>query len=259
MTGLASEEVQAVKQAAKLIKNARNAIAFTGAGFSTPSGVPDFRSEGSGLWTRFLPMEVASLSAFRYEPEKFFAWLRPLASHMLSALPNAAHTGLSQLEQAGHIKTIVTQNIDGLHQRAGSQNVLELHGTFNSLTCVGCFQRYPSAGLIEPYLENGSIPHCPGCNQILKPDVILFEEQLPVRTWMQSQEASKTCDLMLIAGTSLEVMPSAGLPMRALENGASLIMVNKSSTYIDVRAEVVLRRDVADIIPLIVEEVIHDR
>lgn len=251
-----SYQQQQIRRAADLIRAAKNGAALTGAGISTPSGVPDFRSAGSGLWTRYLPMEVASLSTFRYEPEKFFAWLHPLASHMLGAEPNAAHHALQRMEKAGYIRTIITQNIDGLHHRAGSNNVLEIHGTFNTLTCVGCFTKHESAGLIQPYLEEGEIPRCPHCRQILKPDVILFEEQLPVKTWLKAQEAAQNCDIMIVAGTSLEVMPSAGLPMRALENGAPLIIINRTETYIDVRADVILNMDLAEALPSIANEVI---
>lgn len=257
MSDLPPGELEAIHRAAELIKTSKRAVVLTGAGLSTPSGIPDFRSAGSGLWTRYLPMEVASLSTFRYHPEKFYEWLRPLASHMLSAQPNPAHFALAKLEEAGYIKTIVTQNIDGLHHRAGSQHVLEVHGTLNTLTCIDCYRRYDSEGVIEPYLREGILPHCPNCNHLLKPDIILFEEQLPVRAWMQAQEASKTCDLMLVAGTSLEVMPSAGLPMRALENGAHLIIINRTETYVDVRADVIIMDNVADKIPRIAEEVLQ--
>jgi len=245
----------AIRRAARLIKAARKAVVLTGAGFSTPSGIPDFRSPGSGLWTRYLPMEVASLTTFRYDPEKFFAWLRPLASHMLSAEPNPAHLALAELENAGFIKAIITQNIDLLHQRAGSKNVIEVHGTFNSLTCVSCYKQYSSAGFMDSYIEKGDIPRCPDCHHLLKPDIILYEEQLPQRMWMRAKKFSSTCDLMLVAGTSLEVMPSASLPVKALDNGAHLIVVNQSPTFIDERADLLFPKDVADIIPRIATEI----
>jgi NAD-dependent deacetylase len=259
MSASTTNGFEAVRQAALLIRDSKRAIVFTGAGFSTPSGIPDFRSAGSGLWTRYLPMEVASLSTFRYDPEKFFGWLRPLASHMLSAEPSLAHLELARLERSGRLRAIITQNIDGLHTRAGSQNVLEVHGTLNSLTCIDCYRQYKSDGFIEPYIAKGDLPHCPYCGHLLKPDIILFEEQLPLRTWRRAQQEAKSCDLMLVAGTSLEVMPSAGLPMHALENNARLIVVNKSSTYIDVRADVLIIGDVADIIPQITTEVLGER
>jgi NAD-dependent deacetylase len=251
------ETHDSIRRAARLIKASRKTIVLTGAGFSTPSGVPDFRSPGSGLWTRYLPMEVASLSTFRYDPEKFFEWLRPLASHMLRAEPNPAHKAVAELEKAGFIKAVITQNIDFLHQRAGSKTVIEIHGTFNTLTCISCYKQYSSTMFMDSYIEEGIIPRCPDCHSLLKPDVILFEEQLPVRIWMLAQEASTTCDLMLVAGTSLEVMPSAGLPVKALDNGAHLIVVNKTTTFIDERADLHFMSDVADVIPRIAEEILH--
>jgi NAD-dependent deacetylase len=256
MTVFASEKQEAIHRAADLVRGAKYMTVLTGAGFSTPSGIPDFRSVGSGLWTRYLPMEVASLSSFRYCPEKFFAWLRPLASHMFSALPNAAHVAVARLEQAGYVKAVITQNIDGLHTRAGSKNVLEIHGTFNTLTCIYCYCQFKSDGFIGPYIQDGTIPLCPNCQHILKPDVILYEEQLPTNIWHKAKHVSKSSDLMLVAGTSLEVMPSAGLPMRAIENGAHLILVNRTETYLDVRADVLISDDVADIIPRIAEEIL---
>lgn len=241
--------------AVELLRSSQRGVVLTGAGVSTPSGIPDFRSAGSGLWTRYDPYEVASLSAFRYRPEQFFAWMRPLTLQVLQASPNPAHFALAQLERAGHIQTIITQNIDGLHQRAGSKTVLEIHGSFQTLTCVSCYRKVEATGFIEPYLETGEIPRCPDCRNILKPDTILFEEQLPVRTWLLAEAACQSCDLILVAGSSLEVMPVAGLPMEAISHGAPLIIVNQTPTYIDVRAQAVLHGDVAEIIPRLAEEI----
>jgi NAD-dependent deacetylase len=202
-------------------------------------------------------MEVASLTAFRYNPELFYKWLHPLAVHMISAQPNPAHIALTKLQDTGYISTIITQNIDGLHTRAGAKNVLEIHGTLNTLTCIKCFTQVSSKGVIQEYIRDCTIPHCLVCGGILKPDVILYEEQLPVKTWVKAEEASRNCDLMVIAGTSLEVMPSAKLPIYALDNGAHVIIVNNAETYIDVRADVIIRADVADIFPLISEGVLN--
>jgi NAD-dependent deacetylase len=246
-----------VRAAGELLRAAQKAVFLTGAGFSTPSGIPDFRSEGAGLWTRYLPMEVASLSTFRVQPHKFFAWLRPLASHMWTALPNPAHLALARLEEAGTVKAVITQNIDGLHARAGSKTVYEIHGTLNSLTCTGCFQQVSASGYLDEFVDKGELPYCPHCGRLLKPDVILFEEQLPVKVWQKAEQAARSCDLMVVCGTSLEVMPSAGLPVRALDNGAKLVIVNQTTTYVDVRASVLIRGNVADIIPLIEKEVLH--
>jgi NAD-dependent deacetylase len=255
---LAQKFDQGIRRAAAILRSARRAVVLTGAGISTPSGIPDFRSPGSGLWTRYDPFEVASLSAFRYHPERFFAWMRPLAIEIAQAKPNPAHLALAKLEHAGMIQVVVTQNIDGLHQKAGSQTVLEVHGTMRTLTCVGCYQQFSAEQFIQPYLETGEIPHCPSCSQILKPDVVLFEEQLPIRIWLKAQEACRNCDALIVVGSSLEVVPVAGLPLQALECGARLILINQSQTYLDDRAEIVLRRDVALVIPQIVAQVLRD-
>jgi len=256
MTSLSQEKVKSIHLASELIKESHRAVALTGAGISTPSGIPDFRSPGIGLWTRFLPMEVASLTAFRYDPERFYKWLHPLAIDMLSAEPNPAHFALASLQSAGYVSTIITQNIDGLHTRAGGKNVLEVHGSLNTLSCINCFKQVSSEGIIQEYISHCAIPHCPDCGGILKPDVILYEEQLPVKTWTKAEEASRMCDLLLIAGTSLEVMPSAKLPVLALEHGANLIVINRAETYIDVRAKVIIREDVAEVLPKIADEVL---
>jgi NAD-dependent deacetylase len=257
MTSSSQVTVESIHHTAELIKQSHHAVVLTGAGISTPSGIPDFRSPGIGLWTRYLPMEVASLSAFRYNPELFYKWLHPLAVHMLSAQPNPAHIALAKLQVNGYISTIITQNIDGLHTRAGAKNVLEVHGTLNTLTCIKCFKQVSSEGIIKEYINLCTIPLCQVCGGILKPDVILYEEQLPVKTWTMAEEACRKCDLILVAGTSLEVMPSAKLPILALDNGASLIIVNNTDTYIDVRADIIIRADVADIFPQISDEVLN--
>jgi NAD-dependent deacetylase len=246
-----------IKRAAELIRLSKYVVVLTGAGSSTPSGIPDFRSTGSGLWSRYSPMEVASLTTFRHHPEKFFEWLRPLAKHMLLAKPNASHNAFYELERGGYLHTIITQNIDGLHQRAGSQFVIEVHGTLNSLSCIGCYQQIQANGYIEPYIQDGEIPRCPKCNKIMKPDVVLFEEQLPIKPWLKAREAVKTCDLLIVSGSSLVVMPVAGLPVDALENHAKIIVINKTPTYIDEESEVVLYGDIAEIVPAISAEVIH--
>lgn len=246
---------QAIETAAQLIIKSRRGVVLTGAGISTPSGIPDFRSTG-GLWQRYDAFEVASLSAFRYQPENFFQWLRTIAVDIQRANPNPAHLALSKLEDAGHIRTIITQNVDGLHQRAGSRNVLEVHGTLLTATCIRCYRNYKAQGLIEPFLETGEIPHCTECGGILKPDIILFEEQLPYKTWATAENACRASDLFIVVGSSLEVMPVAGLPVLAVERGAPLVIINKSPTYLDIRADVVITGDAAEILPVIATQVL---
>lgn len=244
--------LSAIQSAAEIVSKSKRGVVLSGAGISTPSGIPDFRSPQTGLWSKIEPLEVASALAFRYDPLRFFEWLRPLATQIISAKPNPAHIAVYQLQKMGYIQTIVTQNIDGLHQKAGSKNVLEVHGTFETMTCVVCYLKASSQPYIQPYLEHGTIPRCPHCGGILKPDVILFGEQMPYQPWLQAQKASRNCDLMIVAGSSLEVLPVAKLPMLAIERGAHLIIINQTPTYLDVRADVVFHEDVAAILPQIV-------
>lgn len=249
--------VAAIEDAAELFRKAKRVVVLTGAGISSPSGIPDFRSEGTGLWSRDEPMEVASLSTFRTSPERFFNWFQPLAGHIFNAKPNPAHLALAKLERASRLLTIVTQNIDGLHQKAGSSHVVEMHGTLRTLSCTECFKQFESTLFLEPYIKDGVFPTCLSCNGILKPDVILFGEQLPQLAWLEAQRATRQCDLMLVAGSSLEVLPVAGLPMQALDRCAHLIVINQTPTYINVRADVVLMDDVSTVIPEIAKRVLN--
>jgi len=247
----------ALDDAAELFRKAKRVVVLTGAGISTPSGIPDFRSEGTGLWSRDEPLESASLSTFRTAPERFFKWFRPLADQIFHAQPNPAHFALAEFEEAGHQNLIVTQNIDGLHQKAGSRQVVEMHGTLQTLSCTQCYKKYPSADFLKPFIEHGTLPQCISCNGILKPDVILFGEQLPQSAWQAAQRATRQCDLMLVAGSSLEVLPVAGLPIQALDHGAHLIVINNTTTYVNVRADIVITENVATIIPEIIKRAIH--
>jgi NAD-dependent deacetylase len=249
MTNLTLQE--AAQQAATMISESKWMVVLTGAGISTPSGIPDFRSPNSGLWSRNDPMEVASLSAFRYRPEKFFSWLRPLAQEMLKARPNPAHLALAQLEQKDILKAVITQNIDGLHQKAGSRKVYEVHGSMQTLNCLSCRQNYPLDDFIEPFLTQEEIPRCPNCRAILKPGIVLFEELLPVEVWQKAEQQSAKADLFVVVGSALEVTPAAHLPLYALDQGARLIINTFSSTYLDSQADLLLPFDVAQIWPAI--------
>jgi NAD-dependent deacetylase len=259
MNSFSSELLDAIDFAAELIIGARHAVVLTGAGLSTPSGIPDFRSEGTGLWSRDEPLEVASLNTFRTHPDVFFQWFRPLASHIFFANPNPAHLALAKLESSGFIQAILTQNIDMLHHKAGSKRILELHGTLRTLTCTQCYKCFGYENYLLPFIENGRIPHCPDCSSILKPDVILFGEQLPQKILFEAQREARACDLIIVIGSSLEVLPVAGLPMQAIDRGAHLIIINNCSTYLNVRADIVLPEDVALIIPAIAERVVHEK
>lgn len=257
MSSFSSQTQTNIQFAADLFRQAKHAIVLTGAGFSTPSGIPDFRSTDSGLWSKDEPLEVASLSTFRTNPERFFAWFRPLASQIFYAKPNLAHVALAGLEKAGHIKSIITQNIDTLHQKAGSKTVIEMHGTMQTLTCTQCYHQVNAEPYLAPFVEKGEIPHCPKCNQTLKPDVILFGEQLPQAAWHKAQNEARQADLILVAGSSLEVLPVAGLPMQTLDRGGHLIIINNTQTYLNVRADITILEDVSTILPAITERVLN--
>ena len=256
MTMASRQTAKAIEYAAALFHEAKRVVALTGAGISTPSGIPDFRSEGTGLWAENEAMEVASLATFRYTPERFYEWFRPLASQIIDSQPNPAHIALAELENAGHLHTIITQNIDVLHQKAGSTKVIETHGTLNTLSCTACFHQEKATPYLTSYVKKGEIPHCPKCGSIFKPDVILFGEQLPQKAWFEAQRECRACDLMLVIGSSLEVLPVAGLPMQALDRGAHLIIINQTPTYLDVRADIVMSEDAAKILPAIAEQVL---
>lgn len=247
---------EAIQQASQIIYNSQYAIALTGAGISTPSGIPDFRSQGTGLWTKNNPFRVASLTAFKQRPEVFYNWLRPLAESMWQAQPNPAHIALAELEKAGYIKAVITQNIDLLHQKAGSRNIIEVHGSMNSLSCLRCQTKYPLNDFIIPFLQDKRMPYCPSCGNLLKPDIVLIEEFLPTNTWMQAQFHCQEADVMIVIGSSLEMYPAASLPNYAVENGAHLIINTLSSTPMDNQADILLPYNVEETIPRIAAEIL---
>lgn len=241
-----------IQRAAALIRRSRHMVAFTGAGHSTASGIPDFRSPESGLWAQTNPMMVASIWAFRLNPKTFYNWIRPLVSLLINASPNAAHVALADLEGAGYLKAVITQNIDNLHQKAGSSRVLELHGHLREATCVRCYRNVPVDEAMVQAIGAGKVPRC-DCGGVLKPNVILFGEQLPLRVFNAATAEVQQCDLILIAGSSLEVQPAADLPFRAVHNGARAIVVNYQATELDVLADVVIHEDVTEVLPRLVE------
>ena len=244
-----------IEQATRMINRANSVVAMTGAGISTPSGIPDFRSPESGIWDHTDPLAVASIFAFRQNPATFYNWIRPMARTLLDAEPNSAHYALTALEKSGKLQAIITQNIDDLHTKAGSQNVVELHGNLREVTCIQCYEVQNSAGVFDEFISNGQIPHH-HCGGVLKPNVILFGEQLPMRELVAAQKAVQQADLMLVAGSSLEVAPASDLPELAQEAGIPLIIINLQPTYLDNKADLVIRADVADVLPQIIEDAV---
>ncbi len=238
-----------VDSAALLIQKARRVVAFTGAGISTASGIPDFRSSDCGVWNNVNPLEVASLKGFRHNPAKFYDWIRPLAHCIMQAQPNPAHVALAALELQGNLQSIITQNIDMLHQRAGNQTVHELHGHLRELNCIRCFTSYPAETIIKKFLVDHLTPYCERCAGVLKPAVILFGEQLPIKTFLSAKQAVQQADVLLIIGSSLEVAPASDLPGLAVSNGARLIIVNLEPTPADHLAQVVIHAPAATVLP----------
>jgi NAD-dependent deacetylase len=250
---IAADLQRSIERARDIVSKSRHCVAFTGAGISTPSGIPDFRSKGTGMWEKYNPMETASLSVFRNDPKRFWDWKRPMMLGAWNAQPNPAHYALARLEAAGLLKAVITQNIDGLHQRAGSKTVLEVHGSIETMTCPACKQQYPSLQFKLALEQPGGIPKCPQDGTILKPDVVLFEESLPMKTWKLAEEHAGAADVMIVVGSSLEVYPASYLPGVAAGHGAKIILANLSPTYIDSEANVLLPANVAETLPALVD------
>lgn len=249
----ARSQSEQIQQAADLLRRARHGTALTGAGISTPSGIPDFRSADSGVWEQVDPYEVGSIDGFRRNPNAFYEWHRPLARTILEAKPNAAHLALTELEEKGKLHSVVTQNIDLLHERAGSSKVYEVHGHLRTATCVDCHTPYDGLPLLDAFVQRGEIPTCANCGGLVKPDIILFGEILPLDILEAAQREMMRCDVLIVAGCSLVVAPVSQMPYTALNNGASLIVINYEETPVDKSASVVLHGDVAELLPQIVE------
>lgn len=231
-----------------LLESACYIVALTGAGISTPSGIPDFRSPTSGFWTNDDPMIVASIQGFRRNPQAFYDWVRPLMTVTANAKPNSAHLALANMEVAGRLKAVITQNIDGLHTAAGSQCVIELHGHGRTMTCQRCARQMDSEAPMTAFVSSGRIPRCT-CGGVLKPDTVLFGEMLPYQALVAAQQHVASCDLMIVVGSSLQVMPASELPREAVLTGSRLIIVNYEPTPMDAWADLILRDDVANVLP----------
>jgi NAD-dependent deacetylase len=242
--------------ATRLIAESERIAAFTGAGISTPSGIPDFRSPDSGLWQHVDPFRVASITGFRKNPIAFYEWVRPLAETLIHAEPNEAHFALAALEATGRFDCVITQNIDNLHQRAGSVHVHELHGHIREATCIHCFREYEGLPVIDTYLSKRVIPRCPDCGNLLKPNIILFGEQLPMEQLQRARNAIRASDLLIIVGSSLAVAPASDLPLLAQRTGSRIMIINLEPTPSDAIADVILHADAAIALPRIVRDAI---
>jgi NAD-dependent deacetylase len=249
-----------IEQAAGLLAHSHGAVAFTGAGLSTRSGIPDFRSPESGLWARLDAAGVddsqaGTLQSFVRDPKAFYARMQPLFQLILAATPNPAHLALAELEAMGVLHALITQNADLLQQRAGSQDVIELHGSLATAACLGCYRVVPFRPLLERFLQDGITPRCETCAGVMKPDVILSGEQLPVRAVLAARHALRAADVILAAGTSLSGGPATALLETACAQGSKLILVNQMPTILDGQANVVIRLDVVEALPGIAQAV----
>jgi NAD-dependent deacetylase len=223
----------------ELIREHQPCIALTGAGVSTESGIPDFRSP-TGLWAEFDPFEYATLGAFEADPEKVWRFYAPRFSMLTEAEPNAAHRALAELEMYGLLRAVITQNIDLLHERAGSRDVIEVHGSIRTSTCPACAARYALDDVLSLLEEGEGAPRCATCGAVLKPDVVFFDELLHEDAIDRAYALARAARLLLVVGSSLEVWPVAELPLLTLEAGGKVAVVNEGPTSVDGRADLKL-------------------
>ena len=209
-----------IKEAVALLKQSKKTVALTGAGVSTESGIPDFRGKG-GLWSRYDPYEYGTLGAFLNNPPKIWGMLAELLD-VIDAKPNTGHIGLANLENTGLLAGIITQNIDNLHQQGGSINVVEFHGSFKTFTCLSCGEKH----LLQYVRETTLPPLCRSCSEILKPDIVFFDEMIPELVLQETQELLAGTELLLVAGTSCQVPPAAHIPYQVHNNGGRIIEIN---------------------------------
>jgi len=247
----------AVTAVARLVAAADQVVALTGAGVSTASGIPDFRGP-DGLWTRDPGAQrLASIDVYLEDGEvRREVWRRRLSDPVLSARPNPSHAALAELEQRGHLHTVVTQNVDGLHQAAGNapDRVIEVHGTAREVMCLSCGRRVPMPQVLERVREGEHDPPCRQCGGLLKSATVSFGQALDPAVLQAAHHAALGCDLFLAIGTSLTVYPVALLPRTAREAGARLVIINGERTPYDDEADVVLRADTSATLTSLVEQ-----
>jgi NAD-dependent deacetylase len=232
-----------VERLAELLGRSRRAVALTGAGVSVPSGIPDFRTPETGLWAKVDPMEVAHISVFERDPERFWSYYRPRFQALGDKEPNGAHEALAELERRGLIEGVITQNIDRLHRAAGSENVIEVHGSIETSSCMDCGTSFGLDG-VEGIFDERGVAICTSCGGPVKPDVVLFGELLPEEAMARATELAEEADLMLCVGSSLAVHPVAGLPQLTLGHGGAVAIVTKGKTPYDGDAELKLEGEV---------------
>jgi NAD-dependent deacetylase len=222
-----------VERLAELLQARRPCVVLTGAGISTESGIPDFRSPG-GIWAEYDPLEYATIDAFLADPAKVWDFYSKRLALLGSAEPNDGHRALAELEDRGWVHAVITQNIDRLHERAGSRALVEVHGSIRTSSCLDC-------GTVVPFAEVAAllpVPACPKCGRVLKPDVVMFGELLPEAAIARAMQLAAQAGLLLVVGSSLEVYPVAGLPLETIAAGGTVAIVNRGETPFDARAAV---------------------
>ena len=229
---------------ADLLREADRAVVLTGAGISVPSGIPDFRSPGTGLWENVDPMEVAHIDAWRRDPERFWSFYGERFASLVDKLPNEAHLAVAELERRGLVRAVITQNIDRLHRLAGTERLIEMHGSIDRSVCTECGAKVSIDRVVTLLGERDGAPLCEVCAAPLKPDVVLFGELLPERALAEAQALAMDADLMIGVGSSLEVYPVAGLPAITHGGGGRLVLITQGPTPYDGDAEVKLDGDV---------------
>jgi len=227
------------------VRSARSVVALTGAGISVPSGIPDFRSPGTGLWEKVDPMTVAHIDAFRSDPARFWGFYSRRFATLGDKQPNDAHMALVTLEQAGLLDGVITQNVDMLHRKAGTRELVEVHGSIATCSCLRCdlsVTLEQARALIGA--DPGGVPRCAACGEPLKPDVVLFGELLPAAALQRAHELCAGADVLLCIGSSLEVHPVAALPRITRERGGAVAIITQGPTPLDDIADVRLDGDV---------------
>jgi NAD-dependent deacetylase len=237
-----------------LMKGSSSMVVLTGAGISTDSGIPDFRSP-QGLWNT-VPSAMGPLSYFRDHPEGLIELGMALLPILQSAVPNRGHIALKELEEMGYLKGIITQNIDGLHQLAGSKTVIEIHGTYKTATCLDCGKPFTIDEVLSLLIDS-PFPSltCPACSGLVKPDVVMFGEHLPQHAFSQAKTLAQRADVMMVAGSSLEVYPASHLVLMIKNHGGRVIILNDTTTALDRIADVIMREQLSVSLPQLVERV----
>lgn len=244
--------------AATALRQARHIVVLSGAGISAESGIPTFRDQLTGLWARHDPQQLETAKAFRENPALVWGWYLWRRQQMLQAQPNAAHRAIVRLAGSGRHLTVITQNIDDLHERAGSQGVVHLHGSLITPKCFACHRPAEFAAAEQPISEEGELvepPRCSHCNGRLRPGVVWFGEDLPAGAWKAAAQAARDCDVLLSIGTSGVVMPAASLPELALATGAVVIHINPIDVSMDKPKELMLIGNAGRVLPTLLERV----